>query len=42
MSQDIFNDLFIVRNKSMSFQVSENETISGSRIGGNEPVFFSE
>jgi hypothetical protein PPSC2_c5390 len=42
MTQDIFNDLFIVRNKSMSFQVSENETISGSRIGGNEPIFFSE
>ena len=42
MSQDIFNDLFIVRNKSMSFQITEKDTVSGSRIGGNEPVFFSE
>ena len=42
MSQDIFNDLFFVRNKSMSFQITEKDTVSGSRIGGNEPVFFSE
>ena len=32
MSQDIFNDLFIVRNKSMSFQITEKDTVSGSRI----------
>ena len=26
----------------MSFQITEKDTVSGSRIGGNEPVFFSE
>lgn len=40
--KDTYNDLFVARQKSLQFAISEHDRQSGSRIGGYAPAYFDD
>jgi hypothetical protein len=40
--KELYNDIFISRQKSLQFVVSEHDKQTGSRIGGYAPSYFDD
>lgn len=40
--ENVYNELFIARQKSLQFAISEHDEQSGSRIGGYAPAYFDD
>lgn len=40
--KELYNDIFISRQKSLQFVVSERDKQTGSRIGGYAPSYFDD
>ena len=40
--KELYNDIFISRQKSLQFVVSERDKQTGSRIGGYAPSYFDK
>ena len=38
--ENVYNELFIARQKSLQFAISEHDEQSGSRIGGYAPAYL--